>query len=830
MVSIKRKKHRHSNRNAFLVSIVIMACVSFVLFIHLKSISERYVFEVYKEGFIEDTSVAAGVFSDVVSGSISNLANMADNFDGFESFHSEDAIEVLRVSEVSEYISDLGILYGDGTMINATGEKTVAESEMISEIFKNKRGISMLTELQDSNSDNLTVYVPLVEGKTELVGTVNFMSTVRQIGMINSDITRIILFNAGTGRIILDADNKSTGAGRYLPYNVFNYIKNSNISTEKTYDEFRKDINQEKSGFLGIREKSDNKVNYIAYTPVGYSDWYVLQIMHESALEDELVKFDSTVREAFIVFVVILFIVLCLLFVLMRRGSIISENIRVQKIRDDNLFEAQGRLISSISDELKTPIDNMLETIKLCDINAEYPDRVRYYLGNQKNACNQLALMIDDMIDTASFDKNDDGNSEKEVNLGNNLHELINLAMARMQEKNITCKISVEGVIHENVICDEKKLTRILINVIDNAEKSIGENGSIYICLSETQTENEGISEYEYMITDNGNGEAGLGIMIAGEMLRQLGGYMDIVSDAGEDNCVIIHIPMQVNDEKFSDEDIQMLKKYEGKTVIVVDDDDTLASWMNFMVSSLGMKCMTYKDVNEAFEAVKLICDSGESIALMIFGWKMEGMSGTELAYKMRDVAGNEVPIIIQTSNDYSYIHNDSHIAAVNKFMTEPIFKSDLIRFMKDISSKYEEKGIQFPDFSGKRILLADDRKKNIQALMEWLNYTGAKVDVEYDAEIAVSRFAKKGDWYYDVILMDVRMPGMSGYEATKAIRNIGTDYAQNIPIIAMLANSFMGDVKKTEEAGMTSYLVKPLKYNEVYGELNKYIGLNGDQ
>ena len=830
MISDKRKTRTHFNRNAFLISIVIMICASCLLFMNLENISEKYVFEIYKDEFVEDTSIAAGVFSDTVSGSISSLSNIADNFEGIESFYSEDAIEVLELSEASEYISNLSILYGDGTMINSTGEQSVADSEMISEIFKNKRGISMLTELQDSNSDNLSVYVPVVEGKTELVGTVNFMSTARQIGMINSDINRIILFNGSTGRIILDADNESMGAGRYLPYNVFNYIKNADISTGKTYDEFRKDINQEKSGLLGIREKSDNKVNYLAYTPVGYSDWYVLQIMHESALEDDLKKFDSTVRVTFVIFVIIFFAILCLLFALIRRGSKISENIRVQKISDDNIYEARGRLIASISDGLKTPIDTMMEAIKLCDINAENPDRVRYYLDNQKNACNQLVLMIDDMIDTASFDKDKDENPEREVNLGTNLHDLILPVMSRIQKKNIKCKISVDSVVHENVICDEKMLTRILVNAIDNAEKSIGENGNIYICLSERETEDQSVAEYEYMITDDGRGETGLGLVIAGEMIRQLGGYMGTVSDSEEYNSVSIRIPMKINDIKTSEEDRRMIKSYEGKNVIVVDDDEGLAAWMNFMVSSLGMNCMTFKDVNEALETVKMLCGKGDGIALMVFGWKMSGMSGPELAYKMRDIVGNEVPVLIQTSNDYSYIHNEPHIAAVNKVMTEPVFKSELIRFMKDISAKYEEKGMQFPDFSGKRILLADDRKMNIQALMEWLDYTGAKVDVEYNAELAIKRFAKKDDWYYDVILMDVRMPGMSGYEAAKSIRNQKSAYAQNVPIIAMVANSFMGEVKKVEEAGMTSYLVKPLKYNEVYEELNKYIGMNGEK
>ncbi len=829
MIFDKKKIRRHSNRNAFLLSVVIMICVSGLLFLHLQNVSERYVFEIYREGFVEDTSVAAGVFADAVSGSISTLSNIADNFDGLESFYSDEATMVLKLTEVSEEFSDLGILYGDGTLIDSSGEKSIADSEMISEIFKNKKGISMLTELQDSNSDNLTVYVPVVEGKTELVGMVNFMSTARQIGMINSDITRIILFNAGTGRIILEADNKSTGAGRYLPYNVFNYIKNSNISTEKTYDDFLKDINQEKSGFLGIREKSDNKVNYISYTPVGYSDWYVMQVMHESAFEKEVGRFDSTVRMTFVIFVIAFFVVLCIMFFVIRRGSVISENMRVQKISDDNIYEARSRLISSISDELKTPIDTMMEMIKLCDINAEYPDRVRYYLDNQRNACNQLVLMIDDMIDTASFDEDRNENPERKVNLGNNLHELISFAMSRMQEKNITYKIAVDSVIHEDVICDEKKLTRILVNVLDNAEKSIGEDGRIYICLSERKTENPDISEYEYMITDDGKGEIGLGITIAGEMIRQLDGHIETVSDSEEYNSVSIRIPMRIDDTEISEEDAHILEKYKGSTVLVVDDDEMLASWMHFMVSSLGMRCISYTDCNEAISDVQKMYDEGQSLAFMVFGWKMPGMTGTKLAYKMRKIAGNDVPIILQTSDDYSYIENDTHIAAVNKVLTEPLFKSEFIRFMKDISEKYEEKGMKFPDFSGKRILLADDRKINIQALGEWLKYTGAKVDVEYDAELAIERFAKMGDWYYDIILMDVRMPGMSGYEAAKAIRSIKSAYAQDIPIVAMLANSFMGDVKKVKEAGMTSHLVKPLKFNEVYEELNKYLSLNGE-
>ena len=241
------------------------------------------------------------------------------------------------------------------------------------------------------------------------------------------------------------------------------------------------------------------------------------------------------------------------------------------------------------------------------------------------------------------------------------------------------------------------------------------------------------------------------------------------------------------------------------------------------MVVSVGMKAVCYNDVFSAINGIEKMYSDNKRAALMIFGWKMPGMSGAQLAVKVRRIAGKDIPIIIQTSYEHDETELDMHLAAVNKVMVEPIFCSEFLSMLKDMDTELESGKKVFPDFSGKRILLVDDHKVNVKMMEEYLTYTGAQVDTVYDGTYALDMFSEKGEGYYDVILMDVRMPRMDGCEASRRIRSMNSDYAKNIPIIALSANAFFEDRKKSKEAGMNSHLAKPVKYYEVYDELEKW-------
>lgn len=359
--------------------------------------------------------------------------------------------------------------------------------------------------------------------------------------------------------------------------------------------------------------------------------------------------------------------------------------------------------------------------------------------------------------------------------------------------------------------------------MLDNAGNTVGENGSINICLAENKTDEYNVSEYIYTITDTGSGSAGFGMEIAREMVEKMGGEFVSESDPESGNRIIIKFIMNIVEAEDNVLYADVRKKYKDKTIVIVDDDAALLNWMEHMVVSVGMKAVCYNDVFSAINGIEKMYSDNKRAALMIFGWKMPGMSGAQLAVKVRRIAGKDIPIIIQTSYEHDETELDMHLAAVNKVMVEPIFCSEFLSMLKDMDTELESGKKVFPDFSGKRILLVDDHKVNVKMMEEYLTYTGAQVDTVYDGTYALDMFSEKGEGYYDVILMDVRMPRMDGCEASRRIRSMNSDYAKNIPIIALSANAFFEDRKKSKEAGMNSHLAKPVKYYEVYDELEKW-------
>ena len=189
----------------------------------------------------------------------------------------------------------------------------------------------------------------------------------------------------------------------------------------------------------------------------------------------------------------------------------------------------------------------------------------------------------------------------------------------------------------------------------------------------------------------------------------------------------------------------------------------------------------------------------------------------------MRSIVGNEVPIILQSVYEFGEHDKDIRTAGINSVLTEPVFKSDLLAILDEMTFGGIDSKMTFPDFTGRRILLVEDHRVNAEIVAEYLKYTGIDVDIVYDGSEAVEKIQTTPDEFYDLILMDIRMPRLNGYDATRKIRAMRSEYTREIPIIALSANAFVEDRKMSKEVGMNGHLAKPVKYDEVYAELKKW-------
>lgn len=803
------------------IVLYVLSCLS--IFILCENVSYRYIFNEKITALESNAQVSADSFSEEVSDNLNSMSEVANDLAGFNSLQSYEALNMLRIAEMNTTYSGLSILYSDGIIVNSQGEATQADSGMIAEVFDNRYGVSMVSELRGNNENNLIVYVPIVDGKTELIGSIDLLSTAKFISAANTNLTRIILFESDEGRIILDADKRVVN-DNYLPYNLYNYLNNIEFTDDYSMNDMMKNIGKGQSGYAGVKSGDNNQVNFISYAPVGYNDWYLVLVMPNEIINNAVAEFHGHIRIIFAIVSVIFLVLLLLMFYIIRRNCKKDEEERIKLLHLNLENEVRSRFFAEVSHELKTPLNAMVGMMDLCEINADNSERVKECIAAQRTAGEQLAAIIDDMLDIEPYDGNQEHSNEKEFNLGKQLHELVTLGSARIREKNINFKITLFNLEHENVIGDERRLNRVLLNVIDNAGNTVGENGSINICLAENKTDEYNVSEYIYTIADTGSGSAGFGMEIAREMVEKMGGEFVSESDPESGNRIIIKFIMNIAEAEDNALYTDVLKKYKDQIVIIVDDDEALLDWMKHMIDSVGMKAVCYNDVFSAMAGIEKLYSDNKRASLMIFGWKMPGMSGAQLAVKVRRIAGKDVPIIIQTSYEHEETDFDIHLAAVNKVMVEPIFCSEFLGVLKDMDTESESGRKAFPDFSRNRILLVDDHRANVKMMEEYLTYTGAQVDTVYDGTDALDMFLEKGEGYYDIILMDVRMPRMDGYEAARRIRGMNSDYAKNIPIIALSANAFFEDRKKSKEAGMNSHLAKPVKYYEVYDELEKWL------
>ena len=284
--------------------------------------------------------------------------------------------------------------------------------------------------------------------------------------------------------------------------------------------------------------------------------------------------------------------------------------------------------------------------------------------------------------------------------------------------------------------------------------------------------------------------------------------------------------PMKVVDTpKIPKQYEPVFEELKNKYVVIVDNDVENVEWLDEVIRSLGMRTISTTSARDAIDDVKKLMDSGQSeIALMIFGWRMPKMNGIELSMHMREIVGNEVPIIMQTVYEFNENEKEMRKAGINNVLVEPIFRSDLLEVFYEMVNGGNDSKMAFPDFSGRRILLVDDHRVNAEIVAEYLQYTGITVDTVYDGYEAVEQMEKTPDGFYDLILMDIRMPKMDGYEATRKIRSMKSDYTKKIPIIALSANAFAEDRKMSREVGMNGHLAKPVKYEEIYAELKKWL------
>ncbi|MBR4905110.1 MAG: response regulator [Selenomonadaceae bacterium] len=521
----------------------------------------------------------------------------------------------------------------------------------------------------------------------------------------------------------------------------------------------------------------------------------------------------------------------------------------------DALAEAQHAnaskttFLSNMSHDIRTPMNAIIGFTNLALRHFENRNQVKDSLEKVLSSSNHLLGLINDILDMSRIESGRVEVAEQECNLSDLVHNLIHIIQPQITAKQQKFQIDAFKVKNEDVYADQLKINQVLINILSNAVKYTPSTGSIFFRISQYESKMPGYAKYEFRVKDNGLGMSkeflkhvfdafereetstksgiqgtGLGMSITKRMVELMGGDITVESekDKGSEFIVTLDLKLQQNVKQVPIQELKNLR------ALIVDDDFNTCESVTTMLKQMGMRSEWTTSPREAvFRAGRALDD--DPFDAYIVDWLMPEQNGIETVRQIRRVVGNTAPIIILTAYDYSDIESEAKSAGVTTFCTKPLFMSDLKNALsRAIHGNDQEKNAQnelaSTDFSGKRVLLVEDIEVNREIAKAVLTEIGLDVEDADDGSVAVDMVKNSPPNHYDIILMDVQMPIMNGYEATRNIRAIRRADTKTVPIVAMTANAFEEDKENAIKAGMDDHLAKPLDIPKLIEMLKKYL------
>ena len=528
-----------------------------------------------------------------------------------------------------------------------------------------------------------------------------------------------------------------------------------------------------------------------------------------------------------------------------KMNQALSEAVRAAETAN----RAKSTFLSNMSHDIRTPMNAIIGFTTLAVSNIDDKKRVRDYLGKILSSSSHLLSLINDILDMSRIESGKIHLEETEVSLADVLHDLKTIISGQIYAKQLDLYMDAMDVTNEDVYCDKTRLNQVLLNLLSNAVKFTPAGGTVSVRLKQFPGKVKDSGLYEIRVKDNGIGMStefvkkifspferertstvsrtqgtGLGMAITKNIVDMMGGTIEVQTEQGKGTEFIVRLPFRI---QFKQHHTEKIAELEGLKALVVDDDFNTCDSVTKMLVRIGMRSEWTLSGKEAVLRARQSMELGDAFHAYIIDWRLPDMNGIEVTRQIRSL-GDDTPIIILTAYDWSDIEVEARAAGVTAFCTKPLFMSDIRdTLMTAIGQRQAEaEDTSLPasgsDFRGKCILLVEDNELNSEITVEILNGYGCQVDTAENGAEAVEKIKNSKPGNYDLVLMDVQMPVMNGYEATKQIRALNDPALAGITILAMTANAFDEDRKKALECGMDGFLTKPIVIEELIGVLQK--------
>ena len=517
----------------------------------------------------------------------------------------------------------------------------------------------------------------------------------------------------------------------------------------------------------------------------------------------------------------------------------------LEKLKISN--NSKSQFLSFMSHEIRTPLNSIIGITNIAKQKIEDKEKLLDYFETINSSSKELLHIVNDVLDMSAIESEKLKIARVPFDLKNILSSILSTYYIQCTNKGIEFELITTGVINDKLIGDELRLKQVLINLISNAYKFTNKNGKIKVSVVQTMS-NEKTAYFKFIVSDTGigmsdeikeklftpfeqeslaisrqYGGSGLGLSIAKSLVEIMGGEIDVKSEKGKGTVLTVTIPFDIINDAQSD-----INNFNFKDImaIVVEDDniDNQNESIGTILKRIGVNFIKASHEKQAVETLINEHQTENSTNVCFIDWDMKSNNSLDIISKIRQHFEKNTIIII-CAYDINEAQTQAKEFGGDILIQKPLFQSIISKTLMSLkASQYlltSNYGLQY-NLGGKTVLLAEDNKTNREIVVKLLNIVNVKVDCAEDGKIAVDKFKHSQEGTYDAILMDIQLPVMDGYHATREIRTSFHPQAKTIPIFAMTTNSFAEDVSAEISSGMNGHISKPIDTDILYQTLSK--------